>query len=84
MNLDFVLLFLRQLDTFTIIGKTVAAEEKYPSDCTGWAEHGFECVSKVACGSDGHFDTDTGQTVKDGIRSSDVYLLKKVFINARQ
>ena len=44
----------------------MAAEEKYPSDCTGWEEHGFECVSKVACESDGHFDTDTGQAVTDG------------------
>ena len=59
----------------------MTAEEKYPSDCTGWEEHGFECVSKVACGSDGHFDTETGQAVTDGIRSSDVSLLKKVFIN---
>ena len=69
-----------------IIGKTkkVAAEEKYPSDCTGWEEHGFECVSKVACGSDGHFDTDSGQAVTDSIRTSDVSQLKKVHMNVRQ
>ena len=62
----------------------MAEEEKYPSDCTGWEEHGFECVSKVACGSDGHFDTDSGQAVTDSIRTSDVSQLKKVYMNVRQ
>ena len=62
----------------------MAAEEKYPSDCTGWEEHGFECVSKVACGSDGHFATDTEQAVTDSIRTSDVSQLKKVHMNVRQ
>ena len=68
------------MDTSTIIGKGKAIEENYPSDCAGWAEHGFDCVVKVSCGSDGHFDTVTGEAVTD-IRSSNVSLLKKVFID---
>ena len=59
----------------------MAAEEKYPSDCTGWEEHGFECVSKVACGSDGHFDSGTGQDVTHGQREKRQILEVKVCFN---
>ena len=54
------------------------------SDCSEWIKHGFECVIKSACESDGHFDTGSDEEIiRDGIRSVDPLFLQQVATNIK-
>jgi len=54
------------------------------SDCSEWIKHGFECVIKSACESDGHFDSASDEEIiRDGIRSVDPLFLQQVATNIK-
>ena len=54
------------------------------SDCSEWIKHGFECVIKSACESDGHFDSASDEEIiREGIRSTDPLFLQQVATNIR-
>ena len=54
------------------------------SDCSEWIKHGFECVIKSACESDGHFDSASDEEIiRNGIRSADPLFLQQVATNIR-
>ena len=54
------------------------------SDCSEWIKHGFECVIKSACESDGHFDSASDEEIiRNGIRSADPLFLQQVATNIK-
>ena len=81
--------------TIVLIGTLVILVEAVPldkildissteSDCSEWIKHGFECVIKSACESDGHFDSASDEEIiRNGIRSADPLFLQQVATNIR-
>ena len=54
------------------------------SDCSEWIKHGFECVIKSACESDGHFNSASDEEIiRNGIRSADPLFFQQVALNIR-